>query len=131
MAAILSTGKRKTAIAKALVKKGKGRIKINNKPLETIDSELIRLKILEPLLISGMRDSVDFDITVRGGGLMGQAEAVRTAIGKGLIGYKKDKEFRDLLYEYDRTLVKDDPRRKETKKYGGKGARAKKQKSYR
>ncbi len=74
---------------------------------------------------------MDIDVTVKGGGVMGQAEAVRTAIGKVLIDYSNDKELRDMFYEYDRTLVKNDPRRKEPKKYGGRGARAKKQKSYR
>ncbi|RMF89479.1 MAG: 30S ribosomal protein S9 [Methanobacteriota archaeon] len=124
-------GKRKTAVAKAIIRKGRGRVKINNRPLEILEPELARLKIMEPLELSGIRDSVDIDVTVRGGGVMGQAEAVRTAIGKALIEFTKDKALRDRFYEYDRALVKNDPRRKEPKKYGGKGARAKKQKSYR
>lgn len=131
MTVTLTTGKRKTAIAKALIRKGKGRVKINRKPLEIMEPEVARLKILEPLMLSGLHDIVDIDVTVKGGGVMGQAEAVRTAIGKALIEFSKDKELRDRFYEYDRTLVKDDPRRKEPKKYGGRGARAKKQKSYR
>ncbi|GBE18356.1 MAG TPA: 30S ribosomal protein S9 [Euryarchaeota archaeon] len=127
----LSTGKRKTAIAKAVIKKGRGRIRINRTPLEIYEPELARLKIFEPLQLSGLQDKVDINVTVNGGGVMGQAEAVRTAIGKVLIDYSNDKELRDMFYEYDRTLVKNDPRRKEPKKYGGRGARAKKQKSYR
>ncbi|MFV2040813.1 MAG: 30S ribosomal protein S9 [Candidatus Hydrothermarchaeales archaeon] len=127
----LSTGKRKTAIAKAVIKKGRGRVRINRTPLEIYGPELARLKIFEPLQLSGLHDKVDIDVTVKGGGVMGQAEAVRTAIGKVLIDYSNDKELRDMFYEYDRTLVKNDPRRKEPKKYGGRGARAKKQKSYR
>ncbi|MFQ5800208.1 MAG: 30S ribosomal protein S9 [Candidatus Hydrothermarchaeales archaeon] len=126
-----ATGKRKTAIAKALIRKGKGRVKVNRKPLEILEPEVAKLKILEPLILSGLRDTVNIDVVVKGGGVMGQAEAVRTAIGKALIEFSKDKELRDRFYEYDRTLVKDDPRRKEPKKYGGRGARAKKQKSYR
>jgi small subunit ribosomal protein S9 len=131
MAIIQSTGKRKTAIAKAIVRKGKGRVRVNRTPLEIYEPELARLKIIEPLVLSGLKDSVDINVDVKGGGIMGQAEAVRSAIGKGLIDFSKDKELRDKFYEYDRTLVKNDPRRKEPKKYGGRGARAKKQKSYR
>jgi small subunit ribosomal protein S9 len=74
---------------------------------------------------------VDIDVTVRGGGFMGQAEAARTAIGRGLVDFTGDMEVKDKLASYDRTLVISDHRRKETKKYGGPGARAKKQKSYR
>jgi len=127
----MTTGKRKTAIAKALIKKGRGRVRINRRPLEIYEPELARQKIFEPLILSGMRDIVDIKVDVNGGGIMGQAEAVRTAIGKALIEFSKDKELRDRFYEYDRALVKNDPRRKEPKKYGGRGARSKKQKSYR
>jgi small subunit ribosomal protein S9 len=131
MKTILTTGKRKTSIAKAIIRKGKGRVRINRTPLEIYEPELARLKILEPLKISGLHDSVDINVEVKGGGFMGQTEAVRTAIGKALIEFSKDKGLRDRFYEYDRTLVKNDPRQKEPKKYGGRGARAKKQKSYR
>lgn len=132
MTAIVQTiGKRKTATAKAIIKKGTGRVRINRTPLEIYEPELARLKILEPLTLSGLHETVDIDVEVKGGGVMGQAEAVRTAVGKALIGFKKDKGLRDMFYEYDRALVKNDPRRKEPKKYGGRGARAKKQKSYR
>jgi small subunit ribosomal protein S9 len=131
MTVIQTTGKRKTAIAKALIRKGKGRVKVNRTPLEIYEPEQARLKINEPLVLSGLRDKVDIYVDVNGGGIMGQAEAVRTAIGKALIEFSKDKDLRDMFYEYDRTLVKNDPRRKEPKKYGGRGARAKKQKSYR
>ena len=131
MKVIQTTGKRKKAIAKAVVRDGKGRIRINKKPLENLEPELARMKITEPLTLSGIRDKIDIDVSVNGGGFMGQAEAIRTAIGKALIESSKDKALRDMFYEYDRTLVKDDVRRKESKKYGGKGARSKKQKSYR
>jgi small subunit ribosomal protein S9 len=131
MKTILTIGKRKTSIAKAIIRKGKGRVRINRTPLEIYEPELARLKILEPLRLSGLQDSVDINVEVKGGGFMGQTEAVRTAIGKALIEFSKDRGLRDRFYEYDRTLVKNDPRQKEPKKYGGRGARAKKQKSYR
>ncbi|MFQ5887998.1 MAG: 30S ribosomal protein S9 [Candidatus Hydrothermarchaeales archaeon] len=129
---IQTSGKRKTAIARATIKKGTGRIRINKRPLEILEPEASKMKILEPLILAGpLADMVDIDVNVRGGGVMGQADAVRTAIGRALIQFSNDIELKNRFLEYDRTIVKGDPRRKETKKYGGKGARAKKQKSYR
>ncbi len=129
---IQTSGKRKTAIARATLSRGKGRIRINKKPLEIFEPEAARMKILEPLILAGdLADNVDINIDVRGGGIMGQADAVRTAIGRALVMFSNDKELKNRFIEYDRTIIKGDPRRKETKKYGGKGARAKKQKSYR
>ncbi len=129
---IQTSGKRKTAIARATLSRGKGRIRINKKPLEILEPESARMKILEPLILAGdLVDNVDINIDVHGGGIMGQADAVRTAIGRALVEFSNDKELKNRFIEYDRTIIKGDPRRKETKKYGGKGARAKKQKSYR
>jgi|TARA_B100001971_G_C18038990_1_gene456615 small subunit ribosomal protein S9 len=132
MKIVQTTGKRKTAIARAVITKGIGKIRINKIPLEVIEPELSRMKITEPLLLAGgLAEKVDINVNVRGGGIMGQAEAVRTAIGKGLIEYSKDSKLKATFSDYDKTLLKSDPRRKETKKFGGKGARSKKQKSYR
>ncbi len=132
MELIQTSGKRKTAIARATIRRGKGRIRINKTPLEILEPESSKMKILEPLIMAGpVADIVDIDVNVSGGGIMGQADAVRTAIGRALIQFTNDIELKNRFLEYDRTIVKGDPRRKETKKYGGKGARAKKQKSYR
>jgi small subunit ribosomal protein S9 len=132
MKRIQTSGKRKTAIARAVLTKGKGRIRINKKPLEIIEPEVVRMKIMEPLLLAGeLAEKVDINVNVKGGGIMGQAEAVRTAIGRGLAEFSSDSNLRGIFSDYDKTLLKSDPRRKETKKYGGKGARSKKQKSYR
>jgi|TARA_B100000315_G_C14514403_1_gene558499 small subunit ribosomal protein S9 len=132
MKIVQTTGKRKTAIARAVITKGIGKIRINKIPLEVIEPELSRMKITEPLLLAGgLAEKVDINVNVRGGGIMGQAEAVRTAIGRGLIEYSKDSKLKATFSDYDKTLLKSDPRRKETKKFGGKGARSKKQKSYR
>ncbi len=132
MKIIQTSGKRKTAIARAMITKGIGKIRINKIPLEIIEPELSRMKITEPLLLAGeLAEKVDINVNVKGGGLMGQAEAVRTAIGRGLIEYSKDAKLKAAFSDYDKTLLKSDPRRKETKKFGGKGARSKKQKSYR
>jgi|TARA_B100001964_G_C14224266_1_gene596858 small subunit ribosomal protein S9 len=132
MKIIQTSGKRKTAIARAMITKGIGKIRINKIPLEIIEPELSRMKITEPLLLAGeLAEKVDINVNVKGGGIMGQAEAVRTAIGRGLIEYSKDAKLKAAFSDYDKTLLKSDPRRKETKKFGGKGARSKKQKSYR
>ena len=131
--ALVVSGKRKTAIAKATVRQGMGRIKINNIPLEIYEPEIAREKIREPLLEAGkdIWKKVDINIKVKGGGFMGQAEASRTAIAKALLKWTKSSHLRTIFHKYDRTMIAGDPRRKEAKKPGGPGARAKDQKSYR
>jgi len=90
------------------------------------------LKAMEPLMLVPERAAkVDIDVSVRGGGVMGQAEAVRTAIAKGLVEFFKDEEMERSFKLLDRTLVVSDPRRKLPKKPLGRGARKKRQKSYR
>lgn len=130
---INTSGKKKTAIARATFKDGKGRIRINKRPLEIHEPEIARLKIMEPL--SFVEDKViskiDIDVNVQGGGVIGQADAVRTAVGKGLIEWTGDLALKDAMLSYDRNLLVNDSRQKETKKFGGPGARAKTQKSYR
>lgn len=128
-----SSGKHKSATARATVKKGSGKIRINKTPLEIITPELSRLKISEPLLIAGEEIASGFDINVevRGGGIIGQANAVRTAIARGIVEWTNDTVLRDNFAAYDRNLLVSDSRQKETKNFGGPGARAKYQKSYR
>ncbi|RAP50935.1 MAG: 30S ribosomal protein S9 [Methanosphaera sp. rholeuAM74] len=127
-----TSGKRKTAIARGTVKEGTGRVKVNRKPVELYSPELAKLKILEPLELAGsLRDSVDINIRVVGGGVMSQAEAARMVVAKGLVEYSGDVKLKDKYVQYDRTMLVGDPRRSEPKKFGGPGARAKNQKSYR
>ena len=127
------SGKRKTAIARATVRLGKGRIRINNVPLEIFEPKLARDKILEPLLLTDEKvlSQLDIKVSVAGGGFMGQAEAARMAIAKGLLKWTKSTRLRTTLRDYDRTMIAGDPRRSEPKKFGGPGARARDQKSYR
>jgi small subunit ribosomal protein S9 len=127
------SGKRKTAIAKATIRTGRGRIRVNNVPLEVVEPKIARLKIMESLLHieNERRDKVDLTVRVSGGGFMGQAEAARMAIARGLVKWTKSKHLQSAFAEYDRTMLAGDPRRKEPKKFGGPGARAKRQKSYR
>ena len=129
---IHTSGKRKTAIARATVKSGKGRIRVNNKPVEFYQPELARLKIQEPIELAGKQTNrIDININVNGGGVMGQAEAVRTAIARGIIKWFNDEELQKLFQSYDRALLVNDTRRKEPKHPMGRGARKKRQKSYR
>ena len=126
------SGKRKTAVARATARKGEGRIRINNTPLEIYSPELSRLKIQEALHFAGEHaNSVDIDVDVHGGGIMGQAEAARTAIARAIYEYTGDEELKSMFLMYDRTLLVNDTRRKEAKHQLGRGARKKKQKSYR
>ncbi|MEF8835899.1 MAG: 30S ribosomal protein S9, partial [Candidatus Thermoplasmatota archaeon] len=102
------------------------------KPLEIYDPEMARLKIKEPVQLIGERaKEIDIEINVQGGGIMGQADAARTAIANCLIDYLDDPELEELFKEYDRSLLISDPRRKLPKQPMGPGARAKRQKSYR
>ncbi len=132
MKIVNSSGKRKTAIARATIREGKGRIRVNKKPLEIIEPELIRLKMSEPLEFAGaVIPSVDIDVNVHGGGIFGQAGAVRTAIARGIVEWTNDAALRDAMAQYDRSLLVNDTRYKLPKKFGGRGARKRRQKSYR
>ena len=134
-----TSGKRKTAVARATVKVGKGRVRVNSEPIEIMQPALSRRKAMEPLIIADAMDrlsKVDINILTHGGGVMGQTDAIRTAITRGLVHYNGgaeglDEELRDEYLRFDRSLLVNDPRRKEPKHQLGRGARRKKQKSYR
>ncbi|MFX1540082.1 MAG: 30S ribosomal protein S9 [Promethearchaeota archaeon] len=133
MKIVVSSGKRKTAIARATFREGSGRVYINKTPLENYMPLMARQIIEEPLLIASddLTSKIDIRINVRGGGTMGQAQASRIAVARGLVDFTKSADLRQQFVEYDRTLMAGDSRRKEKKKFGGPGARARKQKSYR
>lgn len=133
MADIVNTsGKRKTAIARAVVKKGQGKVTVNKVPLNIYSPELAKLKIAEPLNIAPVQaGQIDVAVNVKGGGVMGQAEAARTAIARGMVEFFKDDELEGVFRQYDRSLLINDSRRKLPKKPLGRGARKKRQKSYR
>jgi small subunit ribosomal protein S9 len=129
---IHTSGKRKTSIARGRFREGKGRVRINKRPVELYQPELARLKINEPLTLAGkLAENVDIYVRVVGGGVMGQAEAARMVIAKGLVQWTSDMDLKEKYSQYDRTMLVGDPRRSEPKKYGGRGARARRQKSYR
>ncbi|MHA1958770.1 MAG: 30S ribosomal protein S9 [Candidatus Thorarchaeota archaeon] len=132
MRVVVSTGKRKTSLAKATVKNGSGRIRINGKPLEILQPEVARMRIMEPLILFGADwKSYDIKVRVSGGGFMSQADAIRMAIATGLFNMSQDFEARSKMLEHDRTMLVGDPRRTEPKKFGGPSARSRYQKSYR
>jgi len=133
-------GRKKTATACAYAKAGRGLIKVNGQPIELIQPENMRLKAIEPVLLLGQDkfDSLDIRIRVKGGGQTAQIYAIRAAIAKSIVAYyakyvdeASKNELRDKLLSYDRSLLVSDPRRCEPKKYGGRSARARFQKSYR
>jgi small subunit ribosomal protein S9 len=130
---LVVSGKRKTATARAVVKPGVGRVRINMVPVEIYEPEIAREKIMEPLLQAGedVWKQMDMDVKTSGGGYMGQAEAARMAVANALLKWTKSSHLRTVFTEYDRTMIAGDSRRKEPKKFGGPGARAKEQKSYR
>lgn len=129
----LASSSRKTARAMAVLRKGSGKLYVNGFPVEVYaPNEFVRMKILEPLWLAREYISdIDIYVKVRGGGFMSQADAVRMAIGRALVEYTGSEHLKELFKEYDRTILKGDPRQKEPKKYGGRGARARFQKSYR
>jgi small subunit ribosomal protein S9 len=142
----LYPGQRKTCRAVATIVKGNGKIRINNIPAEVIQPELAKELILTPANIIGeLRDRVDVSVHVNGGGFMGQAFASAVAISRALTGETKGskeprehpftksvrEEIKRKIIDFDRHLLAGDPRQTEAKKYGGPGARRRKQKSYR
>ena len=128
----LFSGARKTARATAAFVQGTGKVRINNVPAELITPWIARDRVMTPLELAGdYRDKVNIDVRVQGGGFMGQAEAAAIAISKGLVEYFKTKELRERIAEFDKHLLSGDARKTEPKKFGGPGARRKRQKSYR
>lgn len=129
---VLATGKRKEAVARATVRKGHGLVRVNDLPLEFVEPDLVRHKIQEPLLMVGDKwKGIDITVDIHGGGVMGQASAARTAVARGLLAWIKDPALAEMFKHYDRSLIVNDPRRKLPKRPGGRGARARRQKSYR
>lgn len=130
---VYASGKRKTAVAKAIVKTGEGKVTFNGQEYSSLHL-FDRLKLQEPMRIAeAVLDKIDFDcmITVKGGGDKGQIDAARLALAKGIVDYTKSEEVRQAFLAYDRNLLVADVRRKEACKPGDSKARAKRQTSYR
>jgi len=128
----LFSGMRKTARATAAIYPGRGRVRINKVPAEMLEPEAVRERILTPLELAGsLRDKVDIDVNVSGGGFMGRADAAAVAISRALVGWFRNEELKKRIVDVDKHLLSGDPRMKEPKKFGGSGARRRRQKSYR
>ena len=142
----LYPAQRKTCRALATISKGNGKVRINNVPAEVMEPKIAKEVVLTPInLLGENRNRVDINVKVRGGGFMGQAFASAVAISRALTGDGKGgrdpkdhpltksmrEEVRRKILEFDRHLLSGDPRQTESKKFGGPGARRRKQKSYR
>jgi len=128
----LYSGARKTARATAAIIPGAGRIRINGTPLELWEPEVARLHLQGPVAVVGdLRDKFDVDVDVSGGGFMGQADAAAMAIARAYVDQVRGSEMRVRMNAYNKYLLSGDPRQAEPKKFGGPGARRKRQKSYR
>ncbi len=129
---VFTRGKRKEAVARASVRKGTGRVMMNRMAISAMNNKYLRSLVYEPLMLAGSAaKELDIDVNVYGGGQMGQAEAARMAIARGILEFTGDEELRKKMLEYDRHLLAEDSRRVEPKKYKGPKARARFQKSYR
>jgi len=142
----LYPGQRKSCRAVATISKGNGKVRVNNTPAELLSPEVAKELVLIPLnLIGELRNRIDISVRVQGGGFMGQAFASAVAVSRALSGQGKGgreprdhplaknlrEEIKKKITEYDRHLLAGDPRQTESKKFGGPGARRRKQKSYR
>ena len=129
-AVIHTQGKRKRSIARATLKPGRGNVKINGQYLQNYATDMLRLRISEPLVLAGdVAGKVDISVNVIGGGVNGQADAIRLAMARALVQH--DKNLKKTFDDYDRLLLVADVRRKEVCKPNDSKARAKRQKSYR
>ncbi len=130
---IITSGKRKRAVARAVLQEGDGKVSINKKDYQTLHL-FDKLKISEPLRIAENvlgKPNFDVAISVKGGGEKGQIEAARIALSKAILNFSKSEELERAYLDYDRNLLVADVRRKETYKPGDSKARRKRQKSYR
>ncbi len=114
------TGRRKSAVARVILRPGKGVITVNGRTLvDYITSPLARLDIYQPLVLTANESTFDISVNVYGGGMIGQSGAIRHGITRALL--EVNPEYRKILKPAG--LITRDPRVKERKKYGLKGAR--------
>jgi len=125
------SGTRKKAIARATMREGNGRVRINRMAVENVQPYLAREKLMEPLRLAGdVANTIDIDVYMLGGGVIAQAEAARVAIAKALVFH--DKKLEKVFLQYDRNMLVPDSRQKEVCKPNTHGrARAKKPKGKR
>ncbi|MBS3106579.1 30S ribosomal protein S9 [Candidatus Woesearchaeota archaeon] len=126
------SGRRKQAIARASLSEGSGKVRVNKVLLQHFMPQVLRMRMMEPLLLAGdLAGKVDIDVVVEGGGISGQSDAARLAIARSLVEYSKGEKLKNTFLEYDRLLLVADVRRGEPSKPNDSKPRAKRQKSYR
>lgn len=130
---LVVSGKRKTAVAKATIVNGSGKITFNKRPLSFL-SDLQQLEINEPLIIA--RENLgdlkfDISLNVKGGGTASQVEAARLAIARAIVKFTNNEDLKLAFLAYDRNLLVADTRRKEACKPGDSKARSMRQTSFR
>jgi len=133
MIKVVTSGKRKTAVARAVLNEGNGKVTINGKNYQHMHV-FDKLKIEEPLRIAEhILGKLNFDVKIRvyGGGKVGQIEAARLALAKVITKYSKSQELTKAYLDYDRNLLVADIRRKEMYKPDDSKARSKRQSSKR
>jgi small subunit ribosomal protein S9 len=122
METIHKIGRRKTAVARVYVSKGKGNITVNNRAFDNyFTTPTLRYKVAQPLTLTGNEKSFDIKVNVNGGGITGQAEAVRLAIARAMCAVNEEHR---LVLKPEGLLTRD-PRMVERKKFGQKKARKK------
>ena len=103
---IITTGKRKTSIARVTAKPGTGLVRVNSKSLSVFEPEIARLRIKEPLMLAAdAAQKVNLSVNVSGGGYLSQADAARVAIAKALVEFTKSKELKKKFLDYDRNIL--------------------------
>lgn len=130
----MAGGKRKSSVAKAIIKEGSGKVIINNIPYENLSSKFHVLLIKEPIIIATEilgKFNFDIKVQVHGGGNESRIEAARLAIARAIYNFTKSSDLKKAFVEYDKSLLVADTRRKEPYKPGDSKARSKRQKSYR
>jgi Ribosomal protein S9 len=132
---VLSKSKRKTSVARASAKSGTGKIRVNGTDINIIEPAEIRGMMLNSIKVSQLGNDIskrtDITVSVYGGGYSSQAQAVGAAIARCIADLDESGSVRKELMDYDRSLIVDDSRRVEPKKYLGPKARARFQTSYR
>jgi len=133
---VQKAGKRKTAVARASVSRGNGRVTINSIPLNVYGTNIVRMKINESLIIASdyvNLSKLDIKVNVKGGGVMGQADAVVSAVARSLVAWSKNENLHNAYMGYSRTIIAGDHRQTEPHKpsQSRKGPRHRRQKSYR
>ncbi|MGC9037355.1 MAG: 30S ribosomal protein S9 [Candidatus Micrarchaeia archaeon] len=132
---VTAHARRKEARARARLVPGSGRLTINGKDVNAIENKYLRAIVLEPINLSKITKEIakssDIEVSVRGGGISGQMQAARSAIAKVIVNASKDEVVKKIYATYDRSLIIDDVRQVEPKKFKGPKARARFQKSYR